>query len=277
MVTAVIAIAILWAVPAAAPAAGPGKPVYLVHGYGTPKNCATGWRSAIATWREGGWTGTAHTVAYYAGDRDCNTRIGSFSRETSIRELGRRLAWDIHERYSRHGAAVDIVGHSMGGLVARVALAGAEHGWDGFPPFLSVEDAVTVGTPHMGVTAPWVDDCGDRQCRQMHPDSYFLSVLARPENQDPQSRRRTDWTLLGAQDDETVSAESALGMAAAHTVVYDGGQDVTHRGLVTISGGDRTYHLSYWNNWHTDGSHHSTRGRSPLHAAKNAFAFSTRW
>ena len=45
-------------------------PVYLVHGYGEPKNCATGWRPAITTWRnDGDWTGTAHTVAYYAGDR----------------------------------------------------------------------------------------------------------------------------------------------------------------------------------------------------------------
>jgi triacylglycerol esterase/lipase EstA (alpha/beta hydrolase family) len=66
----------------------------------------------------------------------------------------------------------------MGGLIARVALTGVSRGWKGFPPFLYVEDAVTLGTPHGGVAASWVRSCDETQCVQMRPGSKFLRVLA---------------------------------------------------------------------------------------------------
>lgn len=253
------------------------KPVYLVHGYGSAKNCTTGWAPAISTLRRSGWTGTSRTVAYYSGDRGCNTRLGSYSRDTSIRELGRRLAWDIYTRYSRHGKKVDVVGHSMGGLIARVALAGVRNRWAGFPRYVYVEDAVTVGTPHQGVTASWADHCKDRQCRQMKPGSTFLIALQRDTNQDPQGRGGTDWTLIGSHDDETVASYSALYMKASHKVVYDVDQGLSHRALITTSAHDHEYHLAYANDWQHFTWHMSTKGRSPLNVVYNAIAHPVKW
>ena len=43
---------------------------------------------------------------------------------------------------------MDIVAHSMGGLIARVALLGSAQGWEGFPPKLDVNNVVTLSTPH---------------------------------------------------------------------------------------------------------------------------------
>ncbi|MFJ2591339.1 esterase/lipase family protein, partial [Streptomyces sp. NPDC087538] len=50
--------------------------------------------------------------------------------------------------YSAKGQTVDLVGHSMGGLIIRAALAGYAKGDPTWPDTLYVEDVVTLGTPH---------------------------------------------------------------------------------------------------------------------------------
>ena len=249
------------------------EPVYLVHGYGAG-NCKARWAPAIVAWRSKGWRGRFHAIGYYGDDRACDTSVGAATRDTSITELGRRLAWDIHRRYSRAGTSVDVVGHSMGGLIARVALTGVQQRWRGFPPYLHVEDAVTVGTPHLGVSAGWVTTCGDRQCVQMRPGSSFLRRLAR--HPEPQSRQGTDWTLIGSDDDATVSPGSALGMRAPHLVRFGAGQGVTHRDVIRLWRNDRRFHVTYWNR-RQSGWRVSARGRAPLFAAGGAIYRAFNW
>ena len=68
---------------------------------------------------------------------------------------------------------VDVVAHSMGGLIVRFALAKQSVGaW----PALEVEDVITLGSPHGGVNfASWN---GTVQGNQMEPNSFVIGWLA---------------------------------------------------------------------------------------------------
>ena len=61
------------------------------------------------------------------------------------------IAADLANYIDAQGKPVDIVAHSMGGLITRVALLGSAQGWEGFPPKLDVNNVVTLSTPHRGV------------------------------------------------------------------------------------------------------------------------------
>ncbi|WP_443030951.1 PGAP1-like alpha/beta domain-containing protein [Streptomyces sp. CB02400] len=41
----------------------------------------------------------------------------------------------MYKNDSRYGWSVDLVGHSMGGLIIRAALTGTERHMEGWPPF----------------------------------------------------------------------------------------------------------------------------------------------
>jgi triacylglycerol esterase/lipase EstA (alpha/beta hydrolase family) len=268
---------------AAPPARDDGmtEPVYLVHGYSADgTDCQQRWGPAMEAWRKAGWEGGFHTVGYYEGDSSCNTKIAAANRSTPIQQLGSQLAWDIYLQYSRHGRSVDVVGHSMGGLIARVALTGVSRGWDGFPPFVYVEDAVTLGTPHGGVSASWVRSCDETQCVQMRPGSKFLRVLA-SVGQNPQSNQGTDWTLIGSEDDATVAWQSAVASRAApsmrpgHPVLYRRGEGIGHGDLASTVSGDHMDRLSYSRG---NGPVQRTgKGRSPVYAAGGAIKWWSRW
>lgn len=262
-----------------ATAAGPHRhdsvrrPVYIIHGYGHGHDCRSRWGAATSAWRRHGWRGPLLTVAYHAGDRHCSLRIGRDTRNTSITTIGRQLARSIYRRYTRHGVPVDIVAHSMGGLIARAALAGVQDHAAGFPRRLLVEDVATLGTPYGGVTADWVDECSFRQCVQMRPGSQLLS--SQPD--EPQSSFGTDWTLIGSRDDETVSWRSAIAMRAGHKLVYSAGQDLGHSSLPSSWQHDHTYHVRYANYWDEHGWRSTARGRSPVIAAGGAIRHWRKW
>ncbi|MFC6663316.1 hypothetical protein [Deinococcus multiflagellatus] len=57
----------------------------------------------------------------------------TFTNDTSIVQLGQRLAWWVYTNYTAKGYTVSLVGHSLGGLVARVAV-GASGKDPRFPP-----------------------------------------------------------------------------------------------------------------------------------------------
>jgi hypothetical protein len=123
----------------------------------------------------------------------------------------------IYDHFTTNGQAVDVVGHSMGGLIARYAVAGVANGDPDFPPSLLVEDALTMGTPHDGTGWAW--GCGWVECVEMRPGSSFLGWLA-SNAPNPQGTGGTDWTVMGSEDDGIVSASSAVAMGAGHKVVY---------------------------------------------------------
>lgn len=228
------------------------KPVYLIHGFspipqvGGPfnpaENCASTWANVRNDFANGATgprvTGIIHTVGFYTQDSNCDRRLVDGTRDTNLLELGKRMANEIYSFYSQYGQPVDVVAHSMGGLIIREALAGVAAHKTGFPPVLYVEDVVTLGTPHKGSTmAGFCGSLGYQQCKDMTPNSAFLKQL--PEN--PQSVMGTDWTIMGADDDETAPANSAVGVLAQHKVRYPkpqppGTPGIEHGSFRTLDG-----------------------------------------
>ena len=250
--TAVLALILFGlAVPAA------DGQMLLVHGYGDAeagKDCnGSTWKNALAH-----GPASMTTIGYYEGDR-CDVRIGSASNETPIQDIAKNLAWYIHDT----GRPVDIVAHSMGGLIARVAVLGSAQGWDGFPPKLDVDDVVTLGTPHQGVARPSAHD--DRQWAQMTPGSGFLERL-----HESGLGNGVDWSLVGSRGDATVSYDSAIDKGNHADQKY-GYEDVSHTGIRTLYGESR-YDLTYWHAAGDHPAHHTERGWAPLTTAFQAAA-----
>ena len=227
---------------------GPGSgtvtrsaPVLMVHGFelGGASDC-TKWNTMASLFS--GWGHpTMVRLRFYDGDTGCDHNIshhGSHDRHyggvghrgdghtqnADIRHLAYHLAWYINDHWGSV-SNVDVVAHSMGGLLLRYALWRTSVGDPDFPATLMVQDAVTLGTPHLGTyqatgCAYWKDYT---QCRQMSPGSAFLKDLE-SYAQNPQGYPETDWTLVGSEDDHTVSEGSATGMKSQHKVLYGDGR-----------------------------------------------------
>lgn len=225
------------------------KPVVYVHGYdafGTIGYDCTSYFGDTYTALEGwGHTGTRALVRYYESDTKCSHDAhshGSHSahhasghsakghtRDTKIRHLGYHLAWTIYDTFTSKGITVHVVGHSMGGLISRYAVAGVVLGDPDFPPSLLVEDVVTVGTPHDGSGDAIL--CSNAQCIDMRPGSEFLTWLE--TNAPNPGAPDTDWTTIGSESDSTVSADSAVHMAAPHKVKYRSSENLSHSGMLS--------------------------------------------
>ena len=83
-----------------------------------------------------------------------------------------------------------------------------------FPPFLYVEDVITLGTPHQG--SGWASGCTwAYECVQMENGSSFVNYLG-SNAQNPQADGGSDWTLASSYDDGVVSEGSGVGMNANH-------------------------------------------------------------
>ena len=236
------------------------KPVVYVHGYnpfGDGTDCNM-WSNMDNTLRSWGLTGTKVTARYYKGDANCSQALetfgangkhydpgGPFDRYTRIEHLGYRLAWMIYSQYSSKGITVDVVSHSMGGLITRYAVAQVARGHADFPPYLYVEDSVTLGTPHSGTG--WASLCWTTQCEQMRPGSSLINWLA-SYAPNPQGSGGTDWTAIGSYDDEIVSEGSAIAMSAAHKIQYLGSADVAHSDYYQDTTDARTADVRYNDN-----------------------------
>jgi Putative serine esterase (DUF676) len=146
-----------------------GTPVATVALYSNTINC-TGYLSKMTR----ADFGQSNEFAHFG---DSIYGFKHMDNEVNIEHLGYRLAWWIYRNYSASGKTVNIVGHSMGGLVARYAVGMTARRHADFPPFLYVNTLATVSSPHNGTP---ISLCGPPlrfQCRQMLPNSAFLNVL----------------------------------------------------------------------------------------------------
>ena len=86
-----------------------------------------------------------------------------------VEELASQLSGYVENILNRTGATrVHLVGHSLGGLVARTYVQ--EHGGD-----KRVHTCITLGTPHAGTYAAWAGR--GRAARQLRPRSELLERL----------------------------------------------------------------------------------------------------
>ncbi|GIH07219.1 hypothetical protein Rhe02_52860 [Rhizocola hellebori] len=208
---------------------GNDRPVYFIHGYdfhGNGINAkGTYWDTVIAQYvtNTDAALPVANVVAYcyYTIDTNCDVKVPG-DRSVPLLQRSKDLAWDIYDRYSSRGQAIDVVAHSMGGLLIRGALTGTAHQEPGFPPYLYVEDVVTISTPHLGTIGAAACSLGSTQCRDMFPGSAFLGWL----DHAAQSHMATDWTVLGFMDDPVVDEDSAAPQAYAfqHKYIFDSQQ-----------------------------------------------------
>lgn len=215
-------------------------PVLFIHGFsGTNPNgssngtdCASTWGSSESYLRgthtvngqPAHWTGQLITIGYYKGDTNCNVMLGSYASHCSnynagnegtnnetLYHLACELDWYIWLNWSQYGKNVQIVTHSMGGLIARYGIYQWTRHYNGsFTGIgsLYVQDVVTLDTPHGGVPVVSLFSCGN--CTQFDemqwPDAFMQELYNGTTTngvfhpgQNPQgSGWGTDWTMMGS-------------------------------------------------------------------------------
>ncbi|MGW4050069.1 esterase/lipase family protein [Streptomyces sp. NPDC004779] len=135
---------------------GGGRPVVLLHGFVDNRSVFLLLRRTLAR------HGRTHVESFDYSPLTCDLR-------TAAEALGRRID-AIRERTGR--SEVDLVGHSLGGLIARYYVQRLDGD-------ARVRTLVMLGTPHAGTTiAPLAD--AHPLVRQMRPGSEVLRQLAAP-------------------------------------------------------------------------------------------------
>ena len=215
-IAAVVAIAVVAGTTACEPRPpAKDRPIIFIHGWsalGNGNNCASSFGGLETSLRNAGFTGPMVTIAFYDSDTNCDVDLrdwGSISNSTSWRDLSKVFSRYVYETYTKKGIAVDVVGHSMGGLIVRGAVKGSQGKEAGFSGPLKVEDVVTLAAPHEG--AAWYSNfCLWGQCSGLKPGSGDLTWLK--ANGNPQGADGTDWTVFGSTNDDVVPDSSALAM-----------------------------------------------------------------
>ena len=105
------------------------KPILLIHGYnlGGGTDCNATFDGMIAKLRGHGFTGPFVKVGFYTGDTGCDMTLrdwGSFDNGSSWKAIAKAFSAYVAATYTSKGTAVDVVGYSMGGNIARGAVWG---------------------------------------------------------------------------------------------------------------------------------------------------------
>ncbi|MCB1039111.1 MAG: hypothetical protein R2701_09020 [Acidimicrobiales bacterium] len=218
VVGALVAVLVAVGATACEPPRQPAKdkPILFIHGwnaFGGGQDCNGNFGSLESSLRSAGFTGQMVTIGFYDSDTNCDVNLrdwgSGIDNGTSWKTLSQAFSKYIYETYTKKGQAVDLVGHSMGGLIARGAVKGSQAKESGFSAPLKVEDAVTLAAPHEG--AAWYSNgCLWGQCSGLKPGSSELTWLK--ENGNPQGVDGTDWTVFGSTNDDVVPDSSALAM-----------------------------------------------------------------
>jgi len=143
--------------------------------------------------------------------------------DDNIYHLAFHFAWFVYNHYSRAchpdmegGTWIDVVAHSMGGLITRTALYKVSTNDPLWPPYLCIENVVTLAAPHGGGTGACTaraSGMATEQIAQFCENSQLLKDL-RKNAQNPQGRGGTHWGMIGSVDDGWVSEQSAIDMTA---------------------------------------------------------------
>lgn len=198
--------------------------VLLIHGFSITANhdCNDYWGAQEKAIEKvdgnGNLTRRAITIGWYAGNTNCDVDLPDnnpidptpdplennvFGIHTPLIDVAWELRVWIFNHYTQHGKSVDIVAHSLGGLVVRVML-------EQWGQELLVSDVVTLGTPHGGVQttllAPFCWAIG--QCNGIGAGSEFITEL----QHNPQSAITTHWSLIAAANDQVIGNGSGMQM-----------------------------------------------------------------
>jgi pimeloyl-ACP methyl ester carboxylesterase len=247
--------------PSAASAKDVNRPLILVHGHEADSgvNCNGTWKDLMRHYRWFGYKGPFHPVRYYRDDTTCTAfygagsspRISSATSDDKIEDVARAFAWYVYNSFNRHGKAVNVLAHSMGGLVVRYAIDQVQRKKPGWPPAIVIPSVLTFGTPHNGIElGPFFAGCratGDSgQCRQMDKSASFIEYL-RKNARSPQGAYGTWWSLAGSHADKTVDEASAIDMSVKYKLRWASEVDIEHSEYMhERAGGDFTPDAHCW-------------------------------
>ncbi len=131
---------------------GLDTPVLLIHGYG---HNSSAWFMLRRALKRAGFT-SVHTMNYNPLRHD-------------VPEIAQKLSARVETiRFLTGAAKVNLVGHSLGGVVSRWYVQ--EAGGD-----LTVNTAVTLASPHKGTIAAWVPL--GRTARELRPGAWLVRQL----------------------------------------------------------------------------------------------------
>ncbi|MDX6233867.1 MAG: hypothetical protein QOH68_2944 [Nocardioidaceae bacterium] len=211
---------------------GISVPLVTIGYYRNDTNCDAYLNGADSESSAAGTTHSTHRASTDAlglgGHQAGSLGTGGHTTGAPIEHLGYHLAWYIYNHYTKFGQTIQVVAHSMGGLITRYALAHVQSHDADFPPKLYVRDVVTLGTPFGGTStqtcylgmavALWPE-----QCNELQPNSGFLNNLqfnnARSSSQE--STLVTDWSEVGSSADGVVPKDSATQASAQHKYIYE--------------------------------------------------------
>ena len=205
IVALVAALALSPALPAAA---APGTPVIFVHGY---TGSASNWTTAMSVFRAGGYS-SSQLFAY---------EYNSYGNNITNAQ---GLATYVSQVRARTGASqVDIVNHSMGGLVSLwylKQLGGAQ-----YVRHLASIAGANHGTTYASACLIYVT------CQQMYPGSSFINTLSSGD-ETPGSTRYATWyspcdgiiipytsTRLSGATNNAVACETHIGFLTNTSVL----------------------------------------------------------
>lgn len=152
-------------------------------------------------------------VGYYAGDVGFPVTLpgAGASTDTSITVLADRLATHL----ASLPGPVDLLGHSMGGLIVAAALQ--------LLPAAAVRRVVMLGVPFAGLPSAVGTDVA--QCRELSPGSAWLRDAAA-------AGWRAD-LCVASEADEAVPVASALAAGVGRILLFPAAAGVGHGDLVT--------------------------------------------
>ena len=121
-----------------------GSVVLFVHGYNptsTSTDCVDTFGTMIGQMRAQGFTGAMVNVGFYSGDTNCDVNLHSYASygdRDSWKSIAAAFSKYVYNTYTSHSVTVDVVGYSMGGLIVRGAVYGAQSSTSGFSAPINV-------------------------------------------------------------------------------------------------------------------------------------------
>ncbi len=168
-----------------------------------------------------------HCDKYIPTDADPAFQSPDYDGTTneSISHLSCLFAWYVYNNFAKKNITLEIVAHSMGGLIVRSAMYQVQNRdrlglTDFFPPSLGlIPEVITFGTPHAGVLNLGVfKGFFNQQAQEMVENSPFMQKLMAGAIS-PQAGN-TDWTLISS-DCDIIAGNSGVSMpGASQKIIY---------------------------------------------------------